>query len=96
MRDKIIKIIQLTFQLDDDSNIQAAASMPGASSFPAFTALLSILDNQDSSPHDLAQALEQVVVQIKLKAEQQTVKERLFITLVHDMLYKPQYTTYSP
>lgn len=70
--------------------------MPGASSFPALTTLLSVLDNQDSSAHGLAQALEQVVVQIKLKHEGQTAQEQFFIARVNKIIHQPRYTKYSP
>ncbi len=92
MRDKIIKIIKNTFALEDGADFQVVSTIPEAACFNKLPELLSGLANVYTSPKELANALEQVVINIKLKREQ-TPEEQGFLTQVTEIIDKPLYVT---
>ncbi len=94
MREKIITIIKNTFELEPDADFSVLYTRPDALSFNTLPELLSRLANAHTSPKELAQALERVVVNIKLKKEQ-TPKEQEFLKQVTEIIDKPLYIVES-
>ena len=88
MRDTLIKIIKNTFELESGADFQVVTTMPEALHFEQLPALLSCLANQYTSPKALAQALEIVVINIRLKTEP-TCKEQAFLQQVIEIIYAP-------
>ena len=94
MRDKIIIIIKNTFKLTADADFQEVANMPEASTFKMLPELLTCLANIYTSPKELAQTLEMVVINIKLK-EEQSFKEQEFLKQVAEIIDAPLYSEES-
>ncbi|NDH09635.1 MAG: hypothetical protein EBY16_08520 [Gammaproteobacteria bacterium] len=90
MRIQIIQAIKNTFGLTDNEDIAVLSTRSEVSLIKNLPALLALLANEKILPKLVAQALERVVVGIKLKAAQ-TAQEEEFLKQISELVDKPLY-----
>lgn len=90
MREPIIKAIKNTFKLAPSTEISTLLGWPEVTYIKDLPALLILLANERTAPKVLAQALENVVVQIKLEDEQ-TEFEKEFLKQINILVDAPLY-----
>jgi hypothetical protein len=87
LKDQIIQVLKNTFKTDDISKLKDHADV---ARIPRLSSLLASLAEEKITPKDLRNALEIVVVSIKME-EEKTAREIEFLkqvkTLINDPLY---------
>ncbi len=90
IKDKIITIIKNTFSLGQTDDVQQVLNRVEALSIPSLPRLLSELVDESRSSKQLAQTLEVVGIQIKLKVIK-TPEEIEFLKQMTEIIIKPKY-----
>ena len=90
IKDKIIAVIKNTFSLDKNDDIRQVLNLPESLSFQNLPRLLSELADETVSSKTLANTIERIAIQIRLKKDQ-TPKEQEFLRQMKEIIIKPKY-----
>ena len=91
LKEQIIQVLKNTFKLTAEADISELNSRADVAAIPKLPALLACLADERTIPKQLREALEQVIVSIKLK-DKRTATEVTFLKeekrLIEDPLYE--------
>lgn len=90
--EQVIQAIKNTFELQDDIDLELLSKSPEVSAIDGLSDLLKVLADEKNPPKIIGQALERVVLEIRLKDKPTTI-ERILDNQIQELVYDPQYNS---